>query len=379
MISLLVRLSKKLQDSVDASPTKRFILQDPRSTMASFTLDVIMYLTMGYDLNSLENGAQAIEAALQTYFDHMATQALPSLTQKLREVFVPNWDKDVKEARKVVMAFIEELVASNRREVEDEQTGKIAATQSNLLKEMIRTREEDDAFTDEELKGEVLTIMGGGLDTTSILLSWALVMLSKYPQYHSYLRSEVLEIVGESATPSIDQTTKMTRINSFLLETLRFHGPVPILSVEAIEPFEVEGITYPPETRVFIMSQRTMENALNDPQNFRPERYDTPSDNRTRFLKNSCAQSIFSELLIFYYSIANEGFLHTLPFGGGPRVCPGRQLAMVEAATCLAVLVRSFDFELEGPEPEDLFNFTVGPTPFKVAIRHTHDSQAPLS
>jgi cytochrome P450 len=58
-----------------------------------------------------------------------------------------------------------------------------------------------------------------------------------------------------------------------------------------------------------------------------------------------------------------------LPFGAGARTCIGRQLALIEAAEALAVLVRSFDFELEGPAPQEMMNFVMIPTPYRLRVK----------
>jgi unspecific monooxygenase len=40
-----------------------------------------------------------------------------------------------------------------------------------------------------------------------------------------------------------------------------------------------------------------------------------------------------------------------VPFGAGPRVCVGAQLALVEVVLMLAILVRNFRFGLADPRP----------------------------
>ena len=60
-----------------------------------------------------------------------------------------------------------------------------------------------------------------------------------------------------------------------------------------------------------------------------------------------------------------------LPFGAGPRFCPGRQLAMVEIKTVMAMLCASFDIEkCETAEPlRELFSFTMMPENLFVRLR----------
>jgi cytochrome P450 len=60
-----------------------------------------------------------------------------------------------------------------------------------------------------------------------------------------------------------------------------------------------------------------------------------------------------------------------VPFGSGPRICPGRSLALLEMRVVLAALVKNFDFERVG-SPEDViehFSFTVSPQGLRVRLR----------
>jgi cytochrome P450 len=58
-----------------------------------------------------------------------------------------------------------------------------------------------------------------------------------------------------------------------------------------------------------------------------------------------------------------------LTFGAGPRFCPGRNLAFLEAKAALAMLGRNFTWELAGPPPRERFGFTMGPAGLRVALR----------
>ena len=44
--------------------------------------------------------------------------------------------------------------------------------------------------------------------------------------------------------------------------------------------------------------------------------------------------------------LARMSAVAQLTFGGGPRICPGMDLALVEATFCVANIVRRFDFTL---------------------------------
>ena len=60
-----------------------------------------------------------------------------------------------------------------------------------------------------------------------------------------------------------------------------------------------------------------------------------------------------------------------LAFGGGPRVCPGRSLALLECAMVLCMVLRSFDFELADPSApvREVTQFTVQPSGIRIRFR----------
>ncbi|MGZ8199612.1 MAG: cytochrome P450, partial [Methylosarcina sp.] len=59
-----------------------------------------------------------------------------------------------------------------------------------------------------------------------------------------------------------------------------------------------------------------------------------------------------------------------LPFGSGPRFCPGRSLAMLEIKTALAMVFRNFSVVLDetGHPVREVFSFTMRPDHLKVRL-----------
>jgi len=59
----------------------------------------------------------------------------------------------------------------------------------------------------------------------------------------------------------------------------------------------------------------------------------------------------------------------TLSFGAGPRFCPGRNLALLESKTVLAMIARNFEWELYGGPVREAFEFAIVPRGLRVLIR----------
>jgi cytochrome P450 len=60
-----------------------------------------------------------------------------------------------------------------------------------------------------------------------------------------------------------------------------------------------------------------------------------------------------------------------MPFGAGPRFCPGRHLAMLEIRMVLGMLARNFEvYRAPGTEPPgELYAFTMMPSELFVRLR----------
>jgi cytochrome P450 len=64
-----------------------------------------------------------------------------------------------------------------------------------------------------------------------------------------------------------------------------------------------------------------------------------------------------------------------LTFGAGPRFCPGRNLAFLEAKTALAMIARSFRLELDSAAKpvKEHYNFAVIPDGLHIRLaRRSH-------
>jgi cytochrome P450 len=67
---------------------------------------------------------------------------------------------------------------------------------------------------------------------------------------------------------------------------------------------------------------------------------------------------------------AHEASVH-MPFGSGPRICPGRALALLEMKIVLSMLFAAFDVERVGNAAavQELFAFTMSPIGVRVRLR----------
>jgi cytochrome P450 len=126
----------------------------------------------------------------------------------------------------------------------------------------------------------------------------------------------------------------------------------PVLCVEPTQAVDVGGINLPAGTAVFLLTRYggLHEPAFTAAGQFQPERWLTaPLESRTGHAPHTM-----------------------MPFGGGPRVCPGRTLAFLEIKAVMAMLCRNFTLvkPAETPPVGEHFAFTMQPTHLTLQVRH---------
>jgi cytochrome P450 len=137
-----------------------------------------------------------------------------------------------------------------------------------------------------------------------------------------------LDAVLGDRTPAAEDVAKLTYTRQVIEEAMRLYPPAPaVTGRRAVAADEICGVKVSPGQRVMISTwvlhrHRTL---WDEPERFDPDRFSAArSEGRPRFAY--------------------------MPFGGGPRVCIGAQLAMTEASLILATLAQRFQPRLKTPQ-----------------------------
>ncbi len=266
------------------------------------TLTVIMRAVFGvHDRERLIR----LERLIETFASRVnAITAFPMLRRNLGR-WSP-WPRFLR-AREALDAFIYEEIALRRAE----NAGREAESDDVLSLLMAARHDDGSPMSDEELRDELVTVLGAGHETTATALAWAMERLLRNPRVLAHLRESL--VAGEDAY--LDATIK---------ETLRSRPVIVDVARKLTAPARIGGYELPAGTFVMpaIAALHYRTDLFPDPEQFRPE----------RFLESKADTYVW------------------IPFGGGVRRCIGAAFAEYEMRIVLReILVRA---RLSAPDPK---------------------------
>lgn len=194
----------------------------------------------------------------------------------------------------------------------------------DLLSMYLHAQDEDGkGMTNVQLRDEMMTLILGGHETTANALSWTWYLLSTNPEAEKKLWQE-LDSVLAGKLPTLADLPKLRYTEMVVKEALRLFPPAWFFGREAIKDCTLGGYTIPAGKQFFLTPWAVHRNPqfFPEPDQFEPERW---------------ASEETKNLPKFAY----------FPFGGGPRVCIGNALAMMEATLIVATIAQKYQLKLE--------------------------------
>jgi cytochrome P450 len=326
---------------------------DITQELTSFTVDVTSALAFGHDLNTLERGESELQAHIQRVFA-MSARRLIVPVRYWRWFKLPAdraVERSLAELQRAVLGFMDQA----RRRIAERP--ELREAPENFLESMIAAQESDGTFTDEEIVGNVFTLLLAGEDTTAHTMAWTIWFLCRNADVQERWAEEAREILGEDELPADYNTVGQFRYGEAVLrESMRLRPVAPLIGVEPLHDTIVADTYVPAGTRLLLLTRFAGREAVDRGDEFDPQRW----------LEDGDADGAAPDQKSF------------LPFGAGPRFCPGRNLAFLESKTGLAMIARSFELELDssaGPVTE-LFSFTAVPQGLRVRLRERAAARA---
>ncbi len=290
---------------------------DADAEMTLVTADVIVRTILSRSLEGAE--AEAIFAAFTRYQKRAGRALMLRLLRLPRRRLQGYLARDAAPIRAWLAAAIDARL-----------NAPAAHTPGDLLAALIEARDPETGacFSREQLLDQVCVLFLAGHETSASALGMAVYLLGCFPEVQQRLRAEVLEVLGSRAGApdrplGFEDLRQLSYGAAIFNETLRLYPPLSFFSRESQANTELAGSRCPMRALVTIspwVIQRH-EQHWSEPNAFRPERFlsDANADDRRW---------------------ARDAFL---PYGLGPRKCPGAAFAQQEALLVLAELVRRFE------------------------------------
>ncbi|GLJ30335.1 hypothetical protein SUGI_0600120 [Cryptomeria japonica] len=202
--------------------------------------------------------------------------------------------------------------------------------------DLLSTVMEEGSLSTEQILDLILNLLFAGHETSSIALTLAIYFLAGSPESMKRLRSEHLGIVRVKERPEMDSCPnwedykRMQFTQCVINETLRLGNVVRFVHRKALQNVQFKGFEIPAGWKVLpVFDAVHLDSTVyENPMEFYPWRW----------------QNV-------------ESGTYFTPFGGGPRLCTGVELAKVEIAVFLHHLVLHYGWELVESDVPLVFPF----------------------
>ncbi|QPF71740.1 cytochrome P450 [Roseateles sp. DAIF2] len=322
---------------------------DLQADLMRYTVDTIAGLAFGTEVNTLapEAGEEVIQRHLDKIFPALLARVLAPLP--LWRWWPSRADRELAGSIEAVNTAVASFIARSRARLMAEPSRRARPT--HLLEAMLVAADQPDSgVDDDQVAGNVLTMLLAGEDTTANTLAWLIYLLWRHPVALARVQAELLDGAPQAEQTGQEQLAGLAYLDACIQETMRLKPVAPILALQALQERRIGDLHIEAGTVVLCLLRHDSvdEAQVPRPQAFEPERWlDGTSAAALRHL--------------------------AMPFGAGPRICPGRYLAILEIKLAMAMLLGRFEILAvdtpEGGEAAERLVFTMAPTSLGMRLR----------
>ncbi|XP_038065372.1 cytochrome P450 2U1-like [Patiria miniata] len=218
------------------------------------------------------------------------------------------------------------------------------------LAEVSRRQEEGEGlkFEEEDVWRSMLDILIAGSFSTATHVLWTLLFITQYKSVQQRIHDEIDSAIGRDRLPSLDDSPLLPYTRATLFEIQRCRIATVSVPHLASEDAAVGGCLIPKGAQVLA----NFWALHHDPREWKePELFDP-----CRFLSKDESAVIMTE--------------NFMPFGVGPRMCPGEQFAKHQAFLIFASIMQRYRLTISPTDPTpDLEGAVCGPALHPEAFR----------
>ena len=238
--------------------------------------------------------------------------------RRLRHPFVVPANWPTKSNKKFLSAVknMDQLIY----DIIEEKKNKSNSSEDLLSRFMSFSEKDTPKLNSKELRDEVMTIFLAGHETSANVLNWTFYMLAMHPEIQSKVFDEISELKDKEFTYEALHDLQYT--TQVLNETMRLFPPVWHFGRVNVDDDNIGGYIIPAGSSVRISPYIIQRNSRYwaNPNTFDPNRFENSK-----------------EILPFTH----------IPFGAGPRLCAGRNFAMMEMVFIVAKLIKKYELKFD--------------------------------
>ncbi|MFW5408585.1 cytochrome P450 [Pectobacterium brasiliense] len=306
-----------------------------------YTVDITSLLAFGEDVNTLERGENPLSQSLRHLF--------PMINARSGSLF-PLWryirrerDKQFDASLGLIREYVDGFIYRQRKRLR--LNPQLIEAPENMLQVMLAEQKKDGTLKDDDIVANAITLLLAGEDTTANTLAWMSFQLCSAPSVEECVFQECKEATDGAGALLPWPLPRLPWLTAVMYESMRLKPVAPLLYLEPTKNTVIDDFLIKKGTPLLLMLNASgFDDALfQQPDDFVPERW----------LERGKAS--FSDLQ---------------PFGGGPRMCPGRSLALMEIKLGFHALCSGFRVEAQQPASDvtESFAFTMSPSGFRVKL-----------
>ncbi|NVD98206.1 cytochrome P450 [Massilia sp. BJB1822] len=317
------------------------------SDLKRYTVDVIAGLAFGTEVNTIENGDDLIQQHIERILNAASWRSMFPFPY-WRYVKLPA-DRRVDHSIQALRAAVDGFIAGSRQRLRENPA--LAERPSNMLEAMLAAADQEGSGIDDStVIGNVSTMLMAGEDTTASALAWLIWLFGRHPEALRKAQEEVRRIAPDPAAFTIEQMDALDYVEACAHEAIRLKPPAPFMPLESIRDTVIGDVQVPANTVVWCVLRRESmdEEYVRKASEFLPERWLQPDAPRQL----------------------------GMPFGGGPRLCPGRYLSLLEIKVAIAALLGRFDIlSVDAVKPDaqgevsEILGFVMGPGQLRMRLK----------
>ncbi len=339
----LVTVAQRLQRRWEAAANQGQWI-DLSTDLKRYTVDIIAGLAFGQDVNTLEAGDNVIQQHLDRILPGISRRSL-SIVPYWRYIKLPQ-DRQLERSSAALRSEVYALIDLARQRMQANPS--LHEQPSNLLEAMIAAADQPGSGVDNDrVAGNVSTMLLAGEDTTANTIAWLLYLLRSNPHTLQKAVAEVKQLAPDSASFSLEQMDALVYLDAAIQEAMRLKPVGPFMPLEAVVDTTIDDVQVPKGSLVWCVMRHDSvdEKHFANAQAFEPERW--------------FAQTVAKQV--------------SMPFGAGPRTCPGRYLALLEIKVALAMLLGRFEVQsvatADGQAPQELMAFVMSPVGLRMGLK----------